>query len=113
MNNITINGAWIIALPAILMALDIITGFLCGLKQKKIDSSKMRAGFFKKIGELIMLVTVMMLCAILGLNKALGVATSLYLIVTELISLTENLDYLGVKVPSFLKDILNKANEVK
>lgn len=109
--NITISGIWIIALPLTLMVVDIVTGFLEALLHKNLDSSKMRAGYFKKIGEIIMLAMVMLLCVSIGLNKAVGIGTSLYLVVTELMSIVENLNSLGVKVPKFLTDILHKADE--
>lgn len=108
-----LSGIWIIALPLALMVVDIVTGFLGAVLNKNLDSSKMRAGYFKKIGEIIMLAIVMLLCVSIGLNKSVGIGTSLYLVITELMSIVENLNALGVKVPNFLKDILNKANEVK
>ena len=47
---------WIFMLPLSFMLIDFISGFLKAWKNNEIDSSKMRKGLIKKVGEVLMLV---------------------------------------------------------
>ena len=51
-----VSMRWIFLLPLAFMLIDFISGFLKAWKNNEIDSSKMRKGLVKKIGEVLMLV---------------------------------------------------------
>lgn len=105
------NGYWLILLPVLLMGLDILTGFIRALKDHELKSSKMREGFFKKIGTLILLSTVLLIVYVTNIPKAILVFTSIYVCVTEIISLEENIRSLGVKIPMLFTKFLEKASD--
>lgn len=105
------NGYWLILLPVLLMGLDVLTGFIRALKDHELKSSKMREGFFKKIGTLILLSTVLLIVYVTNIPKTILVFTSIYVCVTEIISLEENIRSLGVKIPMLFTKFLEKASD--
>lgn len=115
-----IFAAWT-SLPAlcqavlIVQAADILTGFACGLlgKSQKSDSGKLSSrvmleGVIKKGAEWMIVLVCVSVGTPLGID---GVATAAmtYVIATELVSLLENLDLLGLNAP-LLKTILDVAH---
>ena len=49
------NDFWVVMLPAILMALDIVTGFVNAWSKNDIKCSVMRQGLARKFGELVVI----------------------------------------------------------
>ena len=47
---------WLVVIPVILMAIDILTGYLSAWKMKEIKSQKMRDGVSKKVAEICYIV---------------------------------------------------------
>lgn len=91
----------------ILIVADLLTGIVKGYLKDGVLSSKLRDGGFKKCGVLL----VVALSHALGilLSDAAGVLPNgvmAYYIYTELISVFENLDALGVPLPPILRQIL-------
>lgn len=90
---------WAFVLPLILMVLDIVTGYYNAWKNDEVSSQKMRDGLGKKCAELSWV-------AIGALfNFAFGASAIMYFIIIyvcfmELVSLAENADKLGFKLPS-------------
>ena len=103
------DSYWIILLPAVLMALDIVTGFVNAWVKKKVKSSIMRKGLGKKIGELIVLIIAQVLFYSVSLPQIVVAGISFYIVVMELISICENLKKLGVPIPDFIDRALNSA----
>lgn len=104
------NIWWVIALPLILMILDILTGYYGAWKDNKVSSSKMRDGLGKKCAELCYI--------ILGFvcKFAFGIDIVMYFLVVyvcymELISLFENCDKLGFPMPDKIREKLNNKEE--
>lgn len=105
------NEVWAVLLPAILMGLDYLTGTVNAWVKGELDSSKMRKGLGKKLGEVAaILIGEMFVCAF-ALPTLVASAISIYIIVMELISICENLEKLGVPIPKFIKKALAITSE--
>ena len=104
---------WIFMLPLSFMLIDFISGFLKAWKNNEIDSSKMRKGLIKKVGEVLMLVVGELLVAgtMLPYSSDILKFISGYLCLMELISIFENLALLGVPVPGFITKTLKQTAE--
>lgn len=76
--------------------LDFVTGLIYGFKAKRINSTKLRDGLFKKIGFIlcyIMAYVVDNYCAVIGFQlgfKCMPVLIG-YVVLTEIVSITENI----------------------
>lgn len=101
---------WQIGLPLILMVIDIITGYYNAWKSNTIDSKKMRDGIGKKIAELCYIVIGFLFSIAFGI-KPVSIFISVYIIYMELVSIAENCDKLGVKLPAKLQEKLNNTKE--
>lgn len=103
------HNYWIILLPAILAASDVITGFaqaqITGTKR----SSIMRKGFYRKCGELGTILLVWIVCVAVEIDIKVVAAVSIYVCIMESLSILENLKSAGVPIPDF---ITKKANEI-
>lgn len=108
-------------LPALAQAVlitqiaDILTGIACavlGRSQKsesgRVSSRAMLEGFIRKGCEWLIVCVCVFVGSPLGF-EGIGAAAMTYVIATELVSLLENLDLIGLNVP-LLKTILDVAN---
>ena len=102
---------WVVLMPSILMAIDVLTGFINAWARKIIKSSVMRQGLARKFGELVVLGIAQLFFYGVGMPKYAVIGISTYIMVMELISINENLIKLGVPIPKFIKDALMKAEE--
>lgn len=104
---------WLFLLPAVWMAMDVITGWIQASVNGTWESTKMRKGFYRKSGELLVIVIAFLTENAIPILHELYVAKimSLYLVVMEALSVIENLDQAGVPVPIFLHDRLKKLKE--
>lgn len=105
------SDIWVLAIPIILMGVDILTGLINAWIKKEVDSSKLRKGLGKKIGEIASLFVGEIFIIGLNISVLLVDAISLYLIIMEMISICENLEKLGVPIPKFIKQALAVTNE--
>lgn len=105
------SSLWVIAIPIILMTVDIFTGLTNAWIKKEVDSSKLRKGLGKKIGEIAALFIGEIFIVGLNVSSLLVSGISIYLIVMELISICENLEKLGVPIPSFIRKALAVTND--
>lgn len=105
------SSLWVIAIPIILMTVDIFTGLINAWIKKEVDSSKLRKGLGKKIGEIATLFVGEIFIVGLNVSSMLVSGISIYLIVMELISICENLEKLGVPIPSFIRKALAVTND--
>jgi len=99
----------------IVQAADILTGLACavlGKSQKsesgKVSSRVMLEGIIKKGAEWLIVLVCMYTGTPLGM-EGISTAAMTYVIATELVSLLENFDLLGLKVP-LLQTILDVAH---
>lgn len=105
------NDFWVVMLPAILMALDIVTGFVNAWSKNDIKSSVMRQGLARKFGELVVIAIGQLFFYGVGLPKYIVAGISTYIILMELISICENLKKLGVPIPKFISRALASAEK--
>lgn len=108
------NEIWVVMIPLILMALDIVTGLTNAWIKGEVDSSKLRKGLGKKLGEITAILIGEIFVVGFGLTTFVASGVSIYIIIMELISICENLEELGVPIPKFIKKALMVANtEIK
>lgn len=103
---------WIFLLPLIGAGADIITGWIQASVNNNWKSDIMRAGLYRKSGELLIVVlgfVAEQAVPVIGQYK-LATWISLYICIMESISVLENLDKAGVGFP---KSILRKLGKVK
>ena len=102
---------WIIALPALFMALDICTGLVYAWESGTFISSKMREGLGKKFGELTYIVIGVAVTVAMSLPEYLIIGIATYILFMEFLSIVENCDKLGAPIPGFIRKALAQANE--
>lgn len=103
---------WVYALPLILMGIDILTGLVNAcFKEKNFQSSVMRAGLTKKVGEIAIIIVGIVCTYGVGLPTYLMKSVILYICLMELMSIFENADKMGVPLPKFVKNIVNNINK--
>ena len=108
------NNYWIIALPAIFALSDVITGFIQAQINNCKNSSVMRKGLYRKVGELGVIMLVWVTCIAIKLPIKYPAAVALYVCLMEGLSIMENLQAMGVQIPDFItrkaKDIDEEIN---
>ncbi|MEH7341900.1 phage holin family protein [Priestia megaterium] len=92
---------------AVLMLLDIITGVMKAIKNKRLRSRNALYGYARKIGVYVAIIVANIIDQIFGFNGAVATATVLFYLGNELLSIVENLAQLGVKVPAVITDKLH------
>ena len=108
-----VNFGWAFLLPVILMAIDIITGFANAWASKEVQSSKMRNGIVKKVGEMMLIVAVGVVCYAVMLPVEILYCVSFYIAFMEGVSVLENLDLVGVPIPKKIENVINNvANSI-
>lgn len=100
---------WVFLLPLILMAADVVTGWIQASVNGTWDSTKMRKGLFRKSGELLIIVVAYVIYEAIALPVDVPVFISTYVVIMEILSVLENLDQAGVPVPAWLTRRLKKA----
>ena len=95
-----------------LMALDYVTGILCGIAAKALSSE---VGFRELVKKLMVLVIIavghLIDTYIIGTGSALMTAVILFFAANEGISILENAAKLGLPIPKKLKDILEQLRK--
>lgn len=102
---------WVVMLPLILMGVDVLTGIVYAWRDRCFDSSKMRSGLAKKIGEIAALFFGVIVMYALDLPQIFLKCVSLYLVFMEGMSILENLDKLRVPVPGFVRKVINNIDK--
>lgn len=103
------NEWWVIILPCIFMALDIVSGVLKAMYTESFESKNMRKGLIHKACEIIIVVIFELMKIGLNLPAYIVAFASLYIVFMEVYSVSENLDACGVKIPSFIKKSLKQT----
>ena len=93
------NQTWVLLLPLFLMGVDIITGYISAWKENRVQSGKMRSGLVKKSGEIIEIMVIEVVGHAVNLPQEVVQGISAYICLTECVSITENLDKMGVPIP--------------
>ena len=105
------NELWIFLVPAVLMAIDVITGSINAWAKNDFKSYKMRQGLVKKCGEITILAIGTLFKFAFGLPWYIIGGVAFYIIFMELISICENLDKMGVPIPKFISKALSDAQK--
>ena len=100
---------WVFLLPLVLMAADVVTGWIQASVNGTWDSTKMRKGLFRKSGELLIIIVAYAIYEAIKLPVDVPVFISAYVVIMEILSVLENLDQAGVPVPAWLTRRLKKA----
>lgn len=110
LQNITFTHRyWILLLPLVLMAADIVTGWIQATINGTWDSTKMRVGLFRKSGELLVIIIAYVIYAAISLPVDVPAFIASYILVMEVISVCENLDQAGVPMPVWITHKLKKV----
>ncbi len=110
LNNISFTHRyWVLLLPLILMAADIITGWIQATINGTWDSTKMRKGLYRKSGELLIIVLTYVISIAIKLPFDAASFIGGYVIIMELISVCENLNQAGLPVPAWVVKRLGKV----
>lgn len=105
-----VNGLWVVLLPALLMVVDFMSGFINAWAKHNIRSDKMRSGLAKKCGELFAILVGELFAFGMQLPPEITAGISIYILFMETISIVENLALLGVPMPTRWKDKLDQMN---
>lgn len=86
----------IVAIALLFNAMDLITGIVSAVKEKDLESSKLRDGLFKKAGFLFCYVLAILIDnngVYIGLNISVEILpiVVLYVVTTEIVSIIENI----------------------
>lgn len=102
------HSYWIFLLPLVMIASDIVSGWIQATINSTWDSTKMRKGLYRKTLE-ILAVGVLWIFGIAFGIPALPIGASLYVVLMESVSVLENLDLAGIPVPIWIVKRLKKT----
>ena len=105
------SQVWVIALPSLLMGLDILTGLVFAWESGTFKSSRMRDGLGKKFGELTYICIGAAATVAMGLPHYILIGIATYILFMELMSVCENCNKLGAPLPKFVKNALSAIND--
>lgn len=111
----TVN-AKVLLIALIFILLDIISGILKSIKNKNLDSTKMREGLVNKLVELFSIIFGF-ICEYslpqIGINidVQFGSAIATYIVIMELCSIIENLGEINPNVGGLLSNVFEKLKE--
>lgn len=103
------NEYRIFVIPFALMLVDFVTGIFHAWSTGHLKSHKMREGLNRKVAELSILIIGYLFTWTLSLPKYIIAALTFCIIIMELVSICENLDKMGVKIPKFVQKALKNA----
>lgn len=110
LQNVTYSHTyWVFLLPALCALADILTGWIQATVNCTWDSTKMRKGLYRKLGELLVVLLAYVICIAMCWPVEVAMCVSAYIVIMELISVMENLNQAGVPVPAWLVIRLKKA----
>lgn len=101
---------WALLLPGIMEIADVISGYAAAWMKGEQRSSVMRKGLPRKMGEYALLLLALCVQHAFGLTDAVVYTISLYIVVMEALSIAENLQAMGVPVPTW---ITRKAKQLE
>jgi len=93
------------------MVIDYITGVMCAILAKKLSSEVGAKGIFKKVAILFLVgVAHIIDSKLIGSGSAVRMATIVFYLSNEGISLLENAARIGLPVPDKMKEILSQLH---
>ena len=100
---------WIFLLPLVLIASDVVSGWIQATINSTWDSTKMRKGLFRKGGEMLVVVIAWIVGIAIPMDVNIAVFFSGYIVLMELVSVIENLDLAGIPMPVWIIKRLKKT----
>lgn len=100
---------WIFLLPLVLIASDVVSGWIQATINSTWDSTKMRKGLFRKGGEMMVVVIAWIVGIALPMDINIALFASVYIVIMEALSVLENLDLAGIPMPTWLIKRLKKT----
>ena len=100
---------WIFLLPLVLIASDVVSGWIQATINSTWDSTKMRKGLFRKGGEMLVVVIAWIVGIAVPMDINIAVFFSAYIVLMELVSVIENLDLAGIPMPVWVIKRLKKT----
>ncbi len=100
---------WIFLLPLVLIASDVVSGWIQATINSTWDSTKMRKGLFRKGGEMLVIVIAWVVGIAIPMDINIAVFFSAYIVLMELVSVIENLDLAGIPMPVWVIKRLKKT----
>ena len=111
--GMSINYGMLLGVVVAFILADFVTGICRAYKQDgRVNSSKLRDGGFKKCGIILVILLGYVLSVTFNdKNFVIYHSVQAYYIYTELVSILENLEDLGVKLPKILENVLGQKKE--
>ena len=100
---------WIFLLPLVLIASDVVSGWIQATINSTWDSTKMRKGLFRKGGEMLVIAIAWVVGIAIPMDINIAVFFSAYIVLMELVSVIENLDLAGIPMPVWVIKRLKKT----
>ncbi|WP_203289861.1 phage holin family protein [Metabacillus sp. cB07] len=106
-HNYLFGGVKFLDLLMLLMLVDIITGIMRAIKEKRLRSRKAMYGYARKVGVFALIIVANIIDTILGLNGLVAYGTVMFYLLNEILSIVENLSQIGMKIPAIITDKLH------
>ena len=108
-----IFGPWDVLMITlvVMVALDVVTGIVKACIGKELCSTTCWHGLLKKLLIFILVGVGVLLDRLMNMNGAVRAAVSMFYIANEGISILENMGQMGVPLPGFLKNMLQKLQD--
>lgn len=108
-NNILTEQTKILCVIVIvILALEMLSGVLAAIKNKELNSTKFREGLLSKSGYFVQIALVFLVSIMISMPYLLY-ADLLWIACSEGVSVLENLGRMGVPIPDFIKNVLEKT----
>ena len=117
--NEAFQASGLIAALVIMLLLDVVSGLLVAFVRKALNSTISRIGAARKVATLLVVAVASVFDPMipnmnwLGMSVNLTSSVCLVFMVTECLSVVENVGILGVKIPRPLKEALTKIAELE
>ncbi|OHR74015.1 holin [Bacillus sp. HMSC76G11] len=105
------GGVKFMDLLMLLMLVDIVTGVMRAIKEKRLRSRKAMYGYARKVGVFALIIVANIIDTILGLEGIVAFATVMFYLMNEILSIVENLSQIGMKIPAVITDKLHVLQE--
>ena len=108
-------GGWSPAMTTLLVivALDIVSGFIRAGVQKRLSSKESWAGALRKIMTFVVIALAAQIDGVIGAEPLLRNATVIFYCVSESLSVLENVVAAGLPVPDVIRDALAQLSARK
>ena len=106
---ITAEHFRVLLVPFVLMVLDFLTGVTHAWATGHLKSYKMREGLNRKFAEICIIAIGVLFRWAINLPDYIIIGLTIYVLIMELVSISENLDKMGVPLPKWVQKALRNA----